>query len=197
MKRIAIVFLAATCLLAGCSRNQKFTVQGELKHALLPHADAVKLEYGMLEEPLQSSAKDSTFTFHGTVKKPVIAKLTTVGTKSRNTRFLILEKGTITFDRGFATGTPLNDSTVAFTHKISQIAKQYSGKKDVQVKAIEDEFAAFVTRHKNDPCAIFAILFGNHKLRKEVLLDLIKSTSPEIQNDGEIQGLYQQLRLPF
>ena len=197
MKRIAIVLLAATCLLAGCSRGQKFTVQGTLRDIGFKGATAVKVEYEMIEKPLEAPVTDDAFKVEGRVKKPTIAKIHAVGTEKRISRVFILEKGNITFERGFAVGTPLNDSTVAFIHRISDLAKKYSGQKEPQVKAIEEEFTSFITRHADDPCAIWALKFGHHKLRPDLLLDLIKVTSPEIRNDGEVVALKKELRLPF
>ena len=197
MKRIAIVFLAATCLLAGCSRGQKFTVQGTLRDTGFKGATAVKVEYEMIEEPLEAPVTDDAFKVQGRVKKPIIAKIQAVGTEKRMTRTFILEKGDITFERGYAVGTPLNDSTVAFVHRISDLAKKYSGQKEPQVKAIEEEFTSFITRHADDPCAIWALKFGHHKVRRELLRDLIKVTSPAIRNDGEVRALDKELRLPF
>ena len=109
----------------------------------------------------------------------------------------ILEKGNITFEKGYAVGTPLNDSTYAFIHRISDLAKKYTGQKEPQVKAIEEEFTSFITRHANDPCAVWALKFGHHKIRRDLLLELIDVTSPAIQNDGEVSALKKELRLPF
>ena len=197
MKRIAIVLLAATCLLAGCSRGQKFTVQGTLRDIGFKGATAVKVEYEMIEEPLEAPVTDDAFKVEGRVKKPIIAKIQAIGTEKRMIRMFILEKGDITFERGYAVGTPLNDSTVAFIHRISDLAKKYSGQKEPQVKAIEEEFTSFITRHADDPCAIWALKFGHHKVRRDLLRELIGVTSPEIRNDGEVRALDKELRLPF
>ena len=197
MKRIAIVLLAATCLLAGCSRGQKFTVHGTEQDTGFKGAEAVKIEYELMEKPLQAPMQDGAFTIKGKVDKPVVAKLSAVGMEKKMRWYFILEKGDISFKKGMGYGTPLNDSTFAFTHRIADIAKQYTGQKEIQVKAIEDEFKAFVSRHADDPCAIIAIMFGNHKLRSDALMDLIEATSPAIRNDGEIRAIYRENLLPF
>ena len=197
MKRIAIVLLAATCLLAGCSRGQKFTVHGTEQDTGFKGAEAVKIEYELMEKTLQAPMQDGAFTIKGKVDKPVVAKLSAIGMEKRMHWFFILEKGDISFKKGMGYGTPLNDSTLAFTHRIADIAKQYTGQKEIQVKAIENEFQAFVSRHADDPCAIIAIMFGNHKLHGDVLLDLIDSTSPAIRNDGEIRSIYRENFLQF
>ena len=197
MKRIAILLLAAACLLAGCSRGQKFTVNGTLRETGFKGATGAKIEYELMEGTLQAPFTDTTFTIKGKVKKPIIAKLSAVGTEKRITRYFILEKGTISFHRGMAQGTPLNDSTYAFTQKVFDTAHKYTGQKERQVKAIEDVFSDFVSRHKDDPCAVYAIVFGYQKLRKEFMRDLIKSTSPAIQNDGEVHAVKTGLSLPF
>ena len=195
MKRIAIVLLAATCLLAGCSRGQKFTVQGTLRDIGFKGATAVKVEYELIEEPIEAPVTDDAFKIQGRVGKPTIAKIQAVGTEKRLNRMFILEKGDITFEKGYAVGTPLNDSTRAFIHRVSELAKKYAGQKDPQVKAIEEEFTSFITRHADDPCAIYALKFGHHKVRRELLLDLIDVTSPAIRNDGEVRALDKELLL--
>ena len=197
MKRIAILLLAATCLLAGCSRGQKFTVQGTLKDTGFTGATAVKVDYDMIQETLEAPVVDDAFTIQGRVKKPTIAKLQAVGTEKRLSRVFIAEKGNITFEKGLAVGTPLNDSTSAFIHRVSDLAKEYKGQKEAQNKAIEAEFTAFVTRHSDDPCAVFALMFGNHKFNPDLMRKLIDGLSPAIKNDGEILALEKELRFAF
>ena len=199
MKKSVLFLLASVAVLAGCSRGQKFTVQGTLDDVDFPaHADSVKLEYELMPAPIQGPVTSKSFMLAGSVKKPIIARLSTIGTLRRNTRTLILEKGNITFQNGYAVGTPLNDSTYAFSHRVAEIAKANAADKGAQKAAVEKEFSDFVSRHKNDPCAVYAILFANHRLEPKFIRDLIKSTSPEIQNDGEVHGLNSTLkRLPF
>lgn len=194
MKRIAIILLAATCLLTGCSRGHKFTVQGTLRDAGFKGATAVKVEYEMLQEPFEAPVVDDAFKVQGRVKKPTIAKLQAIGTEKRITRVFIAEKGDIVFERGYASGTPLNDSTRAFIHRVSDLAQKYKGQKELQTKAIEEEFTAFVTRHSDDPCAVYALMFGNHKFEADLMRKLINGLSPEMKNDGEIHALEKELR---
>jgi hypothetical protein len=194
MKRIILLTLAAaTCLLAGCSRGQKFTIQGTLKDARFLSADSLRLEGEQLDKTVIAPVEDGSFVLHGKVKKASIGKVFTIGMGRRDSRFLILEKGTISFKDGRPYGTRLNDSTDAFTQRLNNLKKQFEDP-DEQQKALENEFSAFVSRHKNDPCATYAILLGVNRMRPDFLLSLINSTSPAIQNDGDVHALREQLK---
>ena len=196
MRKSLFLLLATATVLTGC--GQKFHVNGTLDGAKFPAADTVAIVYEMMPAPIQAAVKDDAFKMAGKLKKPIIAKLNTVGTERRNTRVFILEKGNITFKDGLAVGTPLNDSTYAFSRRVVDLAKQYAGDPSGRKEAINKEFSDFVSRHKNDPCAVYAILYGNRRLSPLFLRELIKSTSPEIQNDGEVHGLNALLeRLPM
>ena len=197
MKRIVIVLTALALLATGCQKGQKFTVQGTVKETGFKDATSVKIEYELMENTLEAPVAGEAFLIKGRVPKPMFAKLSAIGGEKRMVRYFILEKGDITFKRGMACGTPLNDSTLAFTHRVSDIAQQYKGQRELQVQHIKEEFTAFVSRHKDDPCAIYAVMFGHNKLNKDFLLDLIESTSKEIQHDGEMRALYKELILPF
>ena len=199
MKKSVLFLLASVAVLAGCSRGQKFTVQGTLRDfGFPPTTDSVKVEYELLEKPFLAAVNDKAVLVQGRVKKPVLATVESIGTDRRNLRFFILEKGDITFQNGMATGTPLNDSTRAFLANISTVAKQYTGQKEAQTEAVHKEISSFVSRHADDPCAIFAIKFADHKVSNDFLRQLIKSTSPAIQNDGEIHALTTRLNsMPF
>ena len=197
MKRFVIVLTALALLATGCQKGQKFTVQGTVKETGFKDATSVKIEYELMEKALEAPVADEAFLIKGRVQKPVIAKLSAVGGEKRMERYFILEKGDITFERGMACGTPLNDSTMAFTHRVADIAQKFKGQRDLQVLNIKKEFTAFVSRHPDDPCAIYAAKFGHNKLDKDFLLDLIESTSKEIQHDGEMRALYKELILPF
>lgn len=199
MKKIRIFLLisAVACLTVGCSRPQKFTVQGTLKDIKFPKADSVRIESSLLATPIFAPVNDKAFALRGKVKEPTIGKIFAVGTKRRNAHFLILEKGAITFKDGLACGTPLNDSTVAFTHRLRELNKKYPAPEDRELrqKAIEKEFSDFVARHKDDPCATYAILLGNNRLSPDALLKLIRSASSKIQNDDDVHALKKNLSM--
>ena len=199
MKKIRIFLLVAAvaCLTAGCSRPQKFTVQGTLKDIKFPKADSVRMESSLLAKPVIVPVNDRAFALRGKVKEPTIGKIFAVGTKRRNAHFLILEKGAITFQDGLACGTPLNDSTFAFTHRLRELNKKYPAPVDREVKqkAIEMEFTDFVARHKDDPCATYAILLGHKRLSPDALLRLIRTASTKIQNDDDVHALKKNLSM--
>ncbi len=199
MKKIRIFLLisAVACLTVGCSRPQKFTVQGTLKDIKFPKADSVRIESTLLANPIFAPVNDKAFALRGKVKEPTIGKIFAVGTKRRNAHFLIPEKGAITFKDGLACGTPLNDSTVAFTQRLRELNKKYPAPEDREArqKAIEKEFTDFVARHKDDPCATYAILLGNNRLSPDALLKLIRSASSKIQNDDDVHALKKNLSM--
>ena len=196
MRRFFLLIAAAACLAVGCTRYQKFTVQGTLNDIKFPKADSVRMESELLDKPILVPVTDKAFVLQGKVKEPTIGKLFTVGTLRRNARFMILEKGEISFKDGIPYGTPLNDSTAAFTERLKRINEKYPNKEEdfeVRKKAIVDEFVTFVARHKDDPCATYAILLAEKRLEPEVVLRLIRSASPKIQNDGDVHTLKKSL----
>ena len=197
MKRILLFLAAAACLASGCTRYQKFTVQGNLRDIKFPKADSVRMESELLEKPIFAPVNNKDFVLQGKVKSPAIGKLYTVGTKRRNSRFMILEKGTITFKDGIPCGTPLNDSTFAFTERLKTLGDRIPNPEDREARqrAFENEFINFVARHKDDPCAIYAILLAQNRMEPEVVLRLIRSTSPKIQNDGDVHALKKSLTM--
>lgn len=194
MKKNVLFLLASVLVLAGCNRGLPFTVQGTLSDIRIPLADTVKIVCEGLEAPILTPVVNRAFQFQGKVEKPSIAKLQALGSERRNTRPFILEKGTINFRDGRAYGTPLNDSTEAFSKRLSDISKRYAGQQDELKKALYLEFSAFVSRHPKDPCAVYAIMVGNHRLEPEFLRGLIDSTAPEVKNDGEVHALYGRLK---
>ena len=194
MKKSALFLLASVLVLAGCNRGLPFTVQGTLNDVRIPIADTLTVVCEGLERPLQVPVVDRAFHFQGKVERPTIAKLQAVGSERRNTRTFILEKGTINFRDGRAYGTPLNDSTEAFSKRLSDISKQFAGQQEELKEAIHQEFSAFVSRHPKDPCAVYAIMVGNRRLEPEFLRGLIDITAPEIKNDGEVHALYGRLK---
>ena len=195
MRRFFLLIAAAATLAVGCSRSQKFTVEGSLGDIKFPKADSVRMESELLDKPIIAPVNDRAFVLQGKVKSPAIGKLYTVGTTRRNARFMILEKGTITFKDGIPCGTPLNDSTSAFTARLKTLTEKFPNPEDKEArqKAFENEFIEFVARHKDDPCAIYAILLAQNRMEPEVLLRLIRSTSTKIQNNGDVHTLKKNL----
>ena len=196
MKRILLFLAAAACLATGCHRAQKFTVQGNLKDINFYKVDSLRMESDQLEKPMFIAVNDRDFVFKGSVKEAAIGKIFPVGISKRN-QFLILEKGTITFKDGLACGTPLNDSTAAFTARLKALKDKFPNPEDKELrqKAFEDEFFKFVTQHKDDPCAAYAILLAKNRMSKESLSKLIQTASPHIQNDGDVSALKKILTM--
>ena len=195
MKRILLFLAVAACMVSGCHRPQKFTVQGTLKDIKFSKADSVRMESELLQKPIFAPVEDKAFVINGKVKDRTIGKIFAIGSYRREAKFMILEKGTISFKDGLAYGTPLNDSTAAFTERLRAVKNKYPNPEDRELlkKSVEDEFFAFVARHKNDPCAVYAILLGHNRLDNATLLKLIQSTSPEIQLDGDVHALKASL----
>jgi hypothetical protein len=109
---------------------------------------------------------------------------------------MILEKGKITFQDGHAAGTPLNDTTAAFVNHLTEVQQALTERNadfDERKAVFEKEFSSFVTRHKGDPCSVIAILLSRRNVEDEFLLSLIKTTTPAIQNYGEIHALKAEL----
>lgn len=195
MRRIVLLIAATACLAVGCSRSQKFTVQGTLDDFKFPKADSVRLESELLEKAIFAPVTDKAFVINGKVKEPTIGKIFTVGTTRRNAKFMILEKGIVTFKEGIACGTPLNDSTAAFTERLRALNKKYPAPEDQEAKkkAVANEFISFVSRHKDDPCATYAIMLAERRLEPEVTLRLIRDASPKIQNSSDVHALKKNL----
>ena len=190
MKRIAIFLTALALLATGCQKGQKFTVTGDLKSAgLATYADTLLLGGESIETPYKTAVVDHAFTFTGRVEKPTYARVMVQDRENKYSKSLILEKGVITFKDGFACGTPLNDANFQFHERIQQIAQENKDDREAATKAIEAEFFSFVAQHKNDPCAIFAILRSNTFMTPEAALRLIDSASSDVQNNGNVRAL--------
>lgn len=195
MKRIILLLAAATCVLAGCSRNQKFTVSGDLAGAGLPESiTSFQIVSTGLDKPIDVEVKDKAFSVRGEVKKPAYAKLVSSSLEQKVYPAIILEKGNITFSDFRPVGTPSNDANKAFTDQLTEIRKQHVGDRDATIKAAEEAFFAYVAQHKNDPCAVFAIMLADHRLLPESVLKLIESAGPDVRNEGEVRQLSTKMK---
>jgi len=194
MKRSLLFLTAAACILAGCSRSLKFTVESDLASAGFPeNADTVLLSNEVFQTPLKAGVKDGTFVLKGTVETPQFSLLSAFGPGNKVTRSVILEKGVIRFEDGNAVGTPLNDAVTQLTLGLQQISKEKKGDIEGLKKAASEMISSFVAEHKDDPSAIPALRFAERAMEPEALLELIASTAPDVQNHNEIKILKGRL----
>lgn len=197
MKRLFFLLAMAAVLTTACKGPSSFTVRGDLDSAgLLSPADSVMIEYDQLQAPLTAPVVDNAFTVTGKVEGAEFSKISALGGPRRSTKAFIAEKGTITFQDGFACGTPLNDSTRAFSLRLKALVDRYDGEK--LREAAEQECTSFITRHKNDPCAVYGLMIASRNMKPEAVLQLIESTSPAIRNNGDVRSISRRLnqRLP-
>ena len=131
--------------------------------------------------------KDGAFVIQGKVEKPAYATLVPNSNDRKGTRALILEKGTITFQEGKAVGTPLNDAIVDFTRQLKDVFAQHPAGSPELIAAVDQTYLDFVTLHKDDPCAVFAIMHANRRISPQTQEKLIATVSPEIRNQGEVR----------
>lgn len=196
MKRTVLYLLAACLLLAGCHRTQKFTMSGNLAGAGLPeNATSFQIVSEGLPQPIVVKVEeDKTFSVKGEIEKPSFAKLVSSSPDQKVFPAVILEKGNITFSEYRPVGTPCNDANKAFTDQITALRIEHRGDRDATIKAAEEAFTAYVAKHKNDPCAIYAIMLADHRLFPKTILKLIESTSPEIRNTGDIRQITRRMK---
>ena len=194
MKRTLLFLMAAACILAGCSHSLKFKVESDLASAGFPeNADTVLLANEVFQTPLKAAVKDGAFVLKGKVETPQFSLLSAFGPGRKITRSLILEKGDIRFEDGYAVGTPLNDAVTALTRDLQQLAQEKKGDLEGLKKAASEKISAFVSEHKGDPSAIPALFLAERVMEPEALLDLIATTKPEVRNHGEITILKGRL----
>ena len=113
MKRIAILLTALALVATGCNKGQKFTLAGSLEAARFNAAtDSLLLQSDGLPTIQSIQVNDGQFSYAGKVEKPAAATLKGVG-RTMVTKYVVLEKGEITFQDGFPCGTPLNDAYVS------------------------------------------------------------------------------------
>ena len=193
MKHSVLILLAAALLVAGCGKARPFTVNGTLEDAKISiQADSVRVECEAIEQTVKAAVSEGAFTLKGKVSAPSIAKFAAFGDYNQATRLIILEKGTISFRDGRAVGTPLNDSTDAFVQRYANLLKAYQDPEQ-RLAAVKKEMSSFVARHKDDPCAAFAIMMSDQRLDPSFTLELINTVSPGIQNVGSIHAMKGRL----
>ena len=195
MKRIAIFLTTLALLATGCQKQQKFTVSGTLWDAGFPtSAESIAIVSDAIDTPFEAVVEDDAFQIEGAVKKPVLAQLKAIGQNERLSKQFILEEGAITFKDGSACGTPLNDAILQFSNEITKVLRESSQNLQDSEEALENTFFSFVAQHKNDPCAIFAILKSVTFLSPEAVVRLIESASPEIQEDATVSAWKERMK---
>jgi hypothetical protein len=186
MKRI-VIFLTTLALLAtGCQKQQKFTVSGTLWDAGFPtSAESIAIVSDAIDTPFEAIVEGDAFQIKGAVKKPVLAQLKASGQERLSKQF-ILEEGAILFKDGSACGTPLNDAILQFSNDITKVLRESNQNLEDSEEALENTFFSFVAEHKDDPCAIFAILKGVTFLTPEAVVRLIGTASSAVQQDATV-----------
>lgn len=196
MKRFALIMAALLAIIAtGCNKDQKFTLKGDLASARFePGIDSLFLQSDAFSRVISIPVRNGSFSYRGRVGKPAFATLRAVGDKPV-TRMIVLEKGTITFQDALPCGTPLNDASSELNRSLRVLAKEHAGDNAAIINAHEKAFRKYLSEHSDDPSAVIALHMARRLLRPAALSDLIDMTSAEIQNDGNVRKLKQQIRL--
>ena len=195
MKRIAMIMAALAILVTGCSRGQKFTLQGTLETANFKQApDSLLLQSDDLPTTYTFPVKDGAFTFSGRVERPVLATLKELGTKVVN-KPLVLEKGTITFEKGFPRGTPLNEAFYALNQQVKETFEANRETPQNVQDAVFKVFQDYLTQHSNDPSAVIAIMSAKRYMRPDQMSELIALTSKSVQNDSHVDKIKMEIRM--
>ena len=194
MKRIAIFLTALAIVATGCSKGQKFTLQGNLESAKFnSRTDSLLLQSDAFPTLISIQLKDGQFSYKGRVEKPAAATLKGVGGPIVS-RYLILEKGDITFQDGLPCGTPLNDAYAELSRSLQAIVKENSSDRKAVYTAAGETLRAYLKEHGNDASAVPALMLARRFTREETLAELIDMASKEVQNDGSIHWIKQQLK---
>ena len=194
MKRIAILLTALALVATGCNKGQKFTLTGSLEAARFTAAtDSLLLQSDALPTIESIQIQDGQFTYAGKVEKPAAATLKGVS-RPMITKYIVLEKGNITFQDGLPGGTPLNDAYAELLQSIQTIVKEHSSDAEAIYAAALPVFRTFISKHAKDPAAVVALMTARRYTKPEALAELIAMTSPEIQNDGNIHWIKKQLK---
>lgn len=194
MKRIAILLTALALVATGCNKGQKFTLTGSLEAARFTAAtDSLLLQSDALPTIQSIQIQDGQFTYAGKVEKPAAATLKGVS-RPMITKYIVLEKGNITFQDGLPGGTPLNDAYAELLQSIQTIVKEHPSDAEAIYAAALPVFRTFISKHAKDPAAVVALMTARRYTKPEALAELIAMTSPEIQNDGNIHWIKKQLK---
>lgn len=194
MKRIAILLTALALVATGCNKGQKFTLSGTLDAARFNAAtDSLLLQGDVLPTIQSIQVTDGQFSYAGKVEKAGAATLKGIG-RTMVTKYVILEKGDITFQDGFPCGTPLNDAYGELLRSLQAAAKEHPGDVDAIQAAALPILRAYLSSHANDPSAVVALMSARRFTKPEDLAELIAMTSPEVQNDGNIHWIKKQLK---
>ena len=194
MKRIAILLTALALVATGCNKGQKFTLAGSLEAARFNVAtDSLLLQSDGLPTIQSIQVTDGQCSYAGKVEKAGAATLKGIG-RTMVTKYVVLEKGEITFQDGFPCGTPLNDAYGELLRSLQAVAKEHPGDADAVHAAALPILRAYLSSHANDPSAVVALMSARRFTKPEDLAELIAMTSPEVQNDGNIHWIKKQLK---
>ena len=194
MKRIALIMAALAILVTGCGKGQKFTLKGDMKTANFKEAvDSLILQSDGLPTVLVIPVKDGAFSFTGRVTRPALATLKAPG-ETIETKQLILEKGTITFDHGLARGTPLNEAVFELNQQVREVMMQNRQNRDVIPGKTFEIFHDYLTKHPNDPSAVSALMIARHFTKPDKMSELIALTSKSIQKERHVEQLTLAIR---
>lgn len=194
MKRIAILLTALALVATGCNKGQKFTLNGTLETARFNAAtDSLLLQSDALPTIQSIQVTDGQFSYAGKVEKSAAATLKGIGGPIV-TKYVVLEKGDITFQDGFPCGTPLNDAYGELLRSLQAVAKEHPGDAEAVYAAALPVLRAYVSDHAKDPSAVVALMSARRFTKPEALAELIALTSPEVQNDGNIHWIKKQLQ---
>ena len=192
-KRSIALMLLAACVLVGC-KGRKFDIQADMDTAGFRPAESVQVQSEALERPMTAEIKDGHFAVSGKVKKPTFATLSLIGGPTRQGYPFVLEHGHIVFTEKHAAGTPLNDSTAAFVESVRALEIAMKDQPEKLPAVVNAKVKAYVKRHAKDPSSIYIILFAQRGLSKEEMKELIGTLSPELQNEGVIRSINQNLK---
>ena len=196
MKRITLIMAALAILVTGCSKGQKFTLIGDMETSLFDAAtDSLILQSDGLPSLYTIPVVDKAFSYSGTVEKPSLATLKAPGERGVVSKLLVLEKGTITFERGYPRGTPLNEAFYELDQKVKEIRKENRGNPQAGSEAVFKLYQDFLDKHANDPSAIVALVAGRRYMSPEQMSELIAMTPKSIQRDSHIDKLLKEIRL--
>ena len=194
MKRIAILLTALALVATGCNKGQKFTLTGDLEAARFNAAtDSLLLQSDGLPTIQSIQVENGQFSYEGRVDKPAAATLKGIG-RTMVTKYIVLEKGNISFQDGFPCGTPLNDAYGELLRSLQAVAKENSGDVEAIQAAALPILRTYITNHAKDPSAVVALMSGRRFTKSEDLVELIGLASPEVQSDGNIHWIKKQLK---